>query len=303
MPPQRVQTSVVLRGTKGNYELLRSLKGSTDFKAKVLSGPSTQLKWAVVKSAATDWEKVCLKREHHNYQIDEVASSPYIRALHDTVVLDESQDGPPCLVFEWMDQDLRVVSAPEFRSNPKLPRAVSHGVLSALHALKAAGGVHGDISINNIFVSDMHEAQPIAKLGDLGMDHGGAWSIAKMIRLVGQIGPPVNPQYEAEFKMANQLLDMVRSGDGLKLINRLTWRGELQHIPDPPVPSDLLDFIGYLLVVDPDKRPTASEALLHPYLQPAVEEQNVITAPSNGSDARKESFMEQCMGYLCRFKW
>lgn len=55
-----------------------------------------------------------------------------------------------------------------------------------------------------------------------------------------------------------------------KLIDRLNWREELQHIPDPPVPSNVLDFIESLLVFDPDKRPTASEAFLHPYLQPTV---------------------------------
>lgn len=53
----------------------------------------------------------------------------------------------------------------------------------------------------------------------------------------------------------------------MKLIDRGNWRKELQDIPDPPVPQDLLDFIESLLIIDPDKRPTASDALRHPYLQ------------------------------------
>jgi serine/threonine protein kinase len=47
----------------------------------------------------------------------------------------------------------------------------------------------------------------------------------------------------------------------MKLIDRGTWRKELQDIPDPPVSQDLSDFIEYLLIIDPDKRPTASEVL------------------------------------------
>jgi hypothetical protein len=35
----------VLRGVKGTYQLSRSLKGSTVFKAQVLAGPATQPEW------------------------------------------------------------------------------------------------------------------------------------------------------------------------------------------------------------------------------------------------------------------
>ena len=48
---------------------------------------------------------------------------------------------------------------------------------------------------------------------------------------------------------------------------RGNWRKELEYFPDPPIPQDLLDFIEYLLIVDPDKRSTALEALQHPYLE------------------------------------
>lgn len=95
----------------------------------------------MVKSAATDEEKMCLSREYHNYKIKEIATSPYIRALCD-VVQSQPQEEPSCLVFEWMDHDLRGVTAPEFRSNPKLPKAVSSGVLSALSVLKSLNAIH-----------------------------------------------------------------------------------------------------------------------------------------------------------------
>ena len=54
---------------------------------------------------------------------------------------------------------------------------------------------------------------------------------------------------------------------GTKLIEEGTLREELQRLSDPSVSLQILDFIESLLVVDHSKRPTASEALQHPYLQ------------------------------------
>jgi serine/threonine protein kinase len=106
--------------------------------------------------------------------------------------------------------------------------------------------------------------------GDKSIEgHTEAWCIAKFIRLVGPLSTPINCQtYKEEFELAEQLAVMDRPGGYMKVITRVNWRKELQHIPDPPVPSDLLDFIESLLAIDPDKRPTAAEALWHPYLQP-----------------------------------
>lgn len=98
-----------------------------------------------------------------------------------------------------------------------------------------------------------------------------AWCIAKIMRLVGPFGPPIdNETYKDEFELAEQLEAMLHPLGRMKLISREDWRTELEDIPDPPVPNDLLDFIETLLVLDPDRRPTAVEALLHPYLQAVV---------------------------------
>lgn len=35
----------------------------------------------------------------------------------------------------------------------------------------------------------------------------------------------------------------------------------------PEADQGCLDFLGYLLIADPDKRPSADEALQHPWLQ------------------------------------
>lgn len=53
-----------------------------------------------------------------------------------------------------------------------------------------------------------------------------------------------------------------------RLIKVGTWREELEFLSDPPISVELLDFIEYLLVVDMVKRPTAWNALQHPYICP-----------------------------------
>jgi hypothetical protein len=97
---------------------------------------------AVVKSAATNDEKIALKREYRNHRIFEIASCPHIRTLYDTVRSNEDQHNSPCLVFEWMDLDLRLVPANRFRGDPRLPRVVSNAVLSALKLFKMLNAVH-----------------------------------------------------------------------------------------------------------------------------------------------------------------
>lgn len=50
----------------------------------------------------------------------------------------------------------------------------------------------------------------------------------------------------------------------MRFITVGTVRQELEKIEG--VPQDLIEFIEYLLVIDHTKRPTAREALGHPYL-------------------------------------
>ncbi|KAF7866775.1 hypothetical protein EAF04_005617 [Stromatinia cepivora] len=98
-----------------------------------------------------------------------------------------------------------------------------------------------------------------------------AWCVAKIQRLVGPVEAPVNPDYEDEFLVADHLetTSFIHPDTNLKtrFIKNDTLREELGRLQDPNVPSELIDFIEYLLVVDHLKRPAASEALQHPYLQ------------------------------------
>ena len=98
-----------------------------------------------------------------------------------------------------------------------------------------------------------------------------AWCIAKIRRLVGPMGPPVDSNYEEEFGLAeyletNSFRDPDEASDR-QFITVGTLRKELEKLSGPKVSPELLDFIEFLLVVDHTKRPTAVEALQHPYLQ------------------------------------
>ena len=97
-----------------------------------------------------------------------------------------------------------------------------------------------------------------------------AWCIAKMRRLVGSIDPPVNSKYEEEFALAEYLetSSFTHRDDSLErqFITVGTLRQELEKVSAPKVSPELLDLIDFLLVIDPSKRPTAVEALQHPYL-------------------------------------
>ncbi|KAF2761991.1 kinase-like protein [Pseudovirgaria hyperparasitica] len=181
----------VLRGAAGKYELVEALKGCSVFKARVLSSrtPSSGGEWAMIKTATSDDEKMVLRREYRNYGIRDIASCAYIRRLRDVVAVPAAVDGeeeeegggkggegeemmnthdPDGLVFEWMDTDLRCVPASRFRGDARLPKGVSRAVLSALDVFRTLGLVHTDVSVNNVFVSDLDGASPVAKLGDLG---------------------------------------------------------------------------------------------------------------------------------------
>lgn len=144
---------------------------------------------AVIKSADTEDEELALQREYSNYRIPEIASSLYIRSLHDIVPAGEDTLKARCLVLEWMDTDLRCMTGAHFRGNKKLQWTVSNTVLNAFEIFKSLQKIHtgivtlnhsfgftnnklttgrADINLNNILVSGLDENSPIAKVADLG---------------------------------------------------------------------------------------------------------------------------------------
>ena len=86
--------------------------------------------------------------------------------------------------------------------------------------------------------------------------------------LIGPLGAPTN-RYAPDFELAEQLLSMDFGPEFGKVIKVGGLRDELRSVANPPVPTELVDFIIYLLTADPDRRPSACDALRHPYVRQA----------------------------------
>ncbi|KFY86001.1 hypothetical protein V500_07929 [Pseudogymnoascus sp. VKM F-4518 (FW-2643)] len=170
-----VTVGQVLKGKNGPYKIIEALKTSTVFKAAILGSTFQELprgaqQFAVVKTETDESMKYVFNRERNNYELPHMDSCKTIRALRDVVGFDSLKPlEPQCMVFEWMDQDLRTVPYSRFRSDPKLPRVIARSVLETLAFLKETyGAFHSDINPNNILLSNIDSACPIVKVGDLG---------------------------------------------------------------------------------------------------------------------------------------
>ena len=84
-----------------------------------------------------------MRRERNNYS-HEVSHSPHIQASLDVIGSDKNDvmtdvmqdDVPLCMVFEWMEQDLRSLPSEPFRQNSSVPKVIAKSILSALADLK-----------------------------------------------------------------------------------------------------------------------------------------------------------------------
>src|SRR4051812_46299691 len=103
----------------------------------------------IIKTAPPGEVKDCYEREVENYEIDSIASSPYIRKLVDLIGHDKdgndikSRSQPQCMVLEWMDSDLwQLRPSDRYRSGSKLPMIIAKSVLEALVVIDDLGGIH-----------------------------------------------------------------------------------------------------------------------------------------------------------------
>lgn len=98
------------------------------------------------------------------------------------------------------------------------------------------------------------------------------WCIAKLMRLVGPIPVPDASKTEIvdEFALAEyfEKETFVHPETGLEqpFIRVGTIRQELEKV-EGPIDPDCITFIESLLVAEPAKRPSAKEALKHPWLR------------------------------------
>jgi hypothetical protein len=84
-----------------------------------------------------------------------------------------------------------------------------------------------------------------------------ACSIAKIIRLIGPIFRHEKLQFSGEFDLAEKLVEQ----DALSIGSLEEELGKRQ------AEQECLQFIRFLLTLDPLKRPTANEALEHSWLR------------------------------------
>lgn len=84
-----------------------------------------------------------------------------------------------------------------------------------------------------------------------------ACSIAKIVRLIGPITRSEDSQFTDEFDLAENVAQM----------DVLPTRSLEEELKTFGAEQDCLEFIRWLLTLDPEMRPTAKQALEHPWLQ------------------------------------
>ncbi|KAG4444321.1 hypothetical protein IFR05_000195 [Cadophora sp. M221] len=83
------------------------------------------------------------------------------------------------------------------------------------------------------------------------------WCIAKLHKMRGaKLEGPIGDRYVMEWAIADSLLSQ-------SLVQTLTLREQLEQ---KKVPPECIEFIEYLLLVDPKKRLSVVQALAHPLL-------------------------------------
>jgi len=97
-----------------------------------------------------------------------------------------------------------------------------------------------------------------------------SWCIAKVKRLVGPLKPAVNSDYMNEFEAADILesetFQTANMSEPRKFITSGTLRAELESLPSEYISTECMDFFESLLIIDHTKRPSAREALNHPFI-------------------------------------
>ena len=109
-------------------------------------------------------------------------------------------------------------------------------------------------------------------------DHRTAWCLAKIVRLIGPIEAPEDPKYKDEFELARDLEESEyrhpQTGQLTPYITLKSLRQELEQLPRDVCSRECIDFLEHLLVIDPTRRPTAEEALQHPFIKSSLYSRN-----------------------------
>jgi serine/threonine-protein kinase len=190
----------------------------------------------------------------------------------------ELEDGRPYIVMERLCGQSLAVRADESKLLPDLVIAILLQVCDALTAAHAAGIVHRDLKLDNVFLVDTLDdaAQPRVKLLD--------WGIAKVIHhdvrhtLEGQLmGTPqyLSPEQARGLAVSPQT-DVYSLGVMAYelFLEQLPFEAEtaaevmamhLRAVPPPPselwpdIPAELEELLLAMLAKQPDQRPTMAE--------------------------------------------
>ena len=99
------------------------------------------------------------------------------------------------------------------------------------------------------------------RIENVPMETGqAACSIAKIIRLIGPLSRGEDVQYKEEFDLAELVAQL----------DALPTRSLEEELKKFDVDQECIEFIRWLLTIGPEKRPTAHQALNHPWLQGVI---------------------------------
>ncbi|KAG4429508.1 hypothetical protein IFR05_015010 [Cadophora sp. M221] len=286
-----------LKGRNASYYVTKVLKHDVAHQAKIISGdqhpPSSKSALAVLKLRPQGREAVMYERERGCYELEGIARSPHIRALLDLIGHDGSEphasnaSRPQSLaVFDdlkGVHNDVNPNNVFVSGANGSQPK-VKLGDLGCWSAYPNPRGLEGigvfhSTGVWGLGVTFTHSlaSRTIFEPSDkIIKDMAVEWCLAKIIRLVGPMEQPVRPEYAEEFAMAEYLEreTFVHPEKGVKerFIKVGTIREELENIPGKKIENRCLEFIESLLVLDHTKRPTAREALEHPWIRGAEDD-------------------------------
>ncbi|KMP09933.1 hypothetical protein CISG_02549 [Coccidioides immitis RMSCC 3703] len=115
-----------------------------------------------------------------------------------------------------------------------------------------------DVWSLGVTLTDCLSPASIFGIHDDPLGIGEHWAVAKLFRLFNSLPSPVDRYRESEWELAEKLVDPQYGYMKVGTIDKEIRKLELPEI--------MVDFIMSLLVVDDEKRPTAQEALKHPFI-------------------------------------
>ena len=87
---------------------------------------------------------------------------------------------------------------------------------------------------------------------------------------MGPIDPPVKPEYAEDFETADYLesesFQTPEMTEQRRFITVGIIQREIERLPADTISKECIDFIESLLIIDHTKRPSARDALKHPFI-------------------------------------